>query len=487
MTDSLCMGCGVCEPVCPVRCIQIDEAAASGQLVPVVDQATCVEGCDLCLRVCPGESVNFVGLNQEFLGRQPERADVGVIERSCVGHASDERVRFESSSGGAATALLAYLLDQNLIDGAIVVRMSRERPHEAEVTVARTRDEILGSRGSKYCPAKSGIGLRAVMREPGRYAFVGVSCHIHGVRKFQQVFKKYRTRIVLTLGLFCGGGITMQGTRFLLSRLNVQPEELHELRLRGDGWPGKTTAICRDGRISELNKRAGARNLREAAEYNSWMHRYFFPPRCLTCTDLTAQLADISFGDPWLPRFTKTDRIGLSLIVARTAIGRRFLELAIRDAAIKIVDELTPQEVADSQEKLPVKVNTRPYRVAARLFGIRTPDYGPLYGDGRLAVTAVVGAIWEYARLGLGRHSRLWPALVFVERKSLERTLWIGKWRGRLRRMRGRLARVFGRTAGPFFHRNSVSLPPAGPTETQTRGTPAARTEPVVAQRAEGD
>ena len=30
----------------------------------------------------------------------------------------------------------------------------------------------------------------------------------------------------------------------------------------------------------------------EAAAYTSWMHRYFFPPRCLTCTDLTAQLAD---------------------------------------------------------------------------------------------------------------------------------------------------------------------------------------------------
>jgi hypothetical protein len=203
-----------------------------------------------------------------------------------------------------------------------------------------------------------------------------------------------------------------------------------------------------------LNKRAGARDLREAAEYNSWMHRYFFPPRCLTCTDLTAQLADISFGDPWLPRFTRTDSIGLSMIVARSAIGLRFLELAIRDRAIQVVDELSQQEIADSQEKLPHKVNTRPYRIAASWLRIKTPDYGSLYAGGKATPAMVLGAAWEYARLWLGRHPRLWPALVSLERMSLARVLWAGRWRGRLRRMRGRVTRLAGWSTG-FIRRGN--------------------------------
>ena len=59
-------------------------------------------------------------------------------------------------------ALLVYLLEQDIIDGAIVLRMDPERPAETEVVVARTRDEIVEAKGSKYCPGKSGVGLRAV-------------------------------------------------------------------------------------------------------------------------------------------------------------------------------------------------------------------------------------------------------------------------------------------------------------------------------------
>jgi coenzyme F420 hydrogenase subunit beta len=443
--DSLCMGCGVCEPVCPVRCIEISESPINGQLIPIVDQPACVSGCDICLRVCPGETVDFDQLNMEFLGKIPERNDVGVVERTFIGHASDERLRYESSSGGAATALLVYLLDNGYIDGAIVLRMNPQEPHVAEVTVARTREEILQSKGSKYCPAKSGIGLRAVMREPGRYAFVGVACHIHGVRKFQQVFKKYRSRIVITLGLFCGGGITMHGTRFLLNRLNVDSSELVSLQLRGNGWPGKTTAVCRDGRVAELNKRAGAKDLQEAAVYNSWMHRYFTPPRCLTCTDLTAQLADISFGDPWLARFVKTDKIGLSMMVVRSPIGARLLDLAIRDQAIRIVDEATVQEIADSQGKLSVKTHTRAFRIAASMLGIKTPDYKNLYNEGAATPVALVGALWAYIRLWLGRHRLFWSILVFAERLSLECQQRMALWRKLRRKIRTRGTNILAR------------------------------------------
>lgn len=435
VNSSLCMGCGVCEPVCPVRCIKIDESETTGQQIPIVDQSTCIAGCDVCLRVCPGEEVDFDLLNEKYIGKIPERKDIGHVKNTIVGHASDSKLRFSASSGGALTALLVYLLEKDFIDGAVVVRMNADHPHMTEVIIARTVEDLLASKGSKYCPASSGQGLRAIMREPGRYAFVGLSCHVHAARKFQEVFRKYSNRIVLNLGLFCGGGITFNGTRFLLEQLDVEEEELVQLTLRGDGWPGKTTAVKKDGTRCELNKRAGATTLHEAATYTSWMHRYFFPPRCLTCTDLTAQLADISFGDPWLDRFTKNDTQGLSMMVVRTTAGQRFLDLAIRDGAITAIDNATPQEVADSQKKLNKKIQTRPYRIAAKFLGIATPNYGELYNEGSSSPIAIASAIWDYTRLWLGRNHRLWKFLLLLEEVHQHRIVFQAKWRGRIIRL----------------------------------------------------
>ena len=439
---SLCMGCGVCEPVCPPKCIRIGESPKNKQLIPIVDHETCIAGCDVCLRVCPGGDVDFDHLNRQYLGSVADRTDIGLVDQVVIGHAADRELRYEASSGGAVTAFLVYLLENDYIDGAIVVRMKRDAPHATEVVVARNRAELLESKGSKYCPAASCVGIESVMRQPGRYAFVGLSCHVHGARKFQEVFKKYRDRIVITLGLFCGGGITGQGTEFVLSQMGVDQSDLDQLTIRGEGWPGKTVAIRKDGTRAELYKRAAARTTKEAAVYTSWMHRYFFPPRCLTCTDVTAQLADVSFGDPWLKRCMEIGEGGLSMIVTRSPVGTRLLQLAIRDGAITVVDDATPQEIADSQRKLARKTNTSPYRMAARLLGMKTPDYGDLYNEGRAGPLAIAVALWEYVRLHLGRYPILWRHLLRLELFSQRFAKLRGRWRGKMRRLPGKLLQL---------------------------------------------
>ena len=450
VNSNKCMGCSVCEPVCPVQCITIGKSDSGGLTIPVVDQPACVSGCDVCLRVCPGDEVDFVKLSEKYLGAEPERSDVGSVRSSPVGYAADASIRHAASSGGALTAFLIYLLQADYIDGAIVLRMDPERPFDTQVVVATTPAEIAEAKGSKYCPGKSGVGLRYVMRNPGRYAFVGLSCHNQGVRKFQEVFRKYRSRIVITLGLFCGGGITHHGTEFLLGHLGTPPDELSKLTLRGDGWPGKTTAVRKDGEIRTLHKRAAARSAKEAATYNSWMHRYFSPPRCLTCNDLTAQLADVSFGDPWLPRFTtqhmRDGEGGLTMMVTRSEIGERLLNLAIRDGAICTIDEVSPQEVADSQGKLKRKTRLRPYRLAAKLAGVQMPEYHGLYlNEGSSSPLAVLRAYWEYKRLQLAHRRALWPALLWLE-TFLERQRQLRqRWRGRIRRLPAKLRRLVGR------------------------------------------
>ncbi|MFO1096458.1 MAG: hypothetical protein U0992_24595 [Planctomycetaceae bacterium] len=81
-----------------------------------------------------------------------------------------------------------------------------------------------------------------------------------------------------------------------------------------------------------------------------------------------------------------------------------------------------------------MKIATRPYRKAARLLGIKTPNYGKLYESGSSGLPAVAGAAWEYSRLWLGRYPALWPWLVRLESGLQSSTEFLHRWRNRFRR-----------------------------------------------------
>ena len=137
---------------------------------------------------------------------------------------------------------------------------------------------------------------------------------------------------------------------------------------------------------------------------------------------------------------------GLSMMVARSEIGERLLNLAIRDGAICTIDEVSPQEVADSQGKLKKKTRLQPYRLAAKLAGVKMPEYHGLYlNEGSSSPLAVLRAYWEYKRLHLAHRRALWPALLWLE-TFLERQRQLRqRWRGRIRRLPAKLRRLVGR------------------------------------------
>ncbi|MFO1092539.1 MAG: hypothetical protein U0992_04385 [Planctomycetaceae bacterium] len=80
-----------------------------------------------------------------------------------------------------------------------------------------------------------------------------------------------------------------------------------------------------------------------------------------------------------------------------------------------------------------MKIATRPYRKAARLLGIKTPNYGKLYESGSSGLLAVVGAAWEYCGSGLTIPA-LWPWLVRLESGLQSSTEFLHRWRNRFRR-----------------------------------------------------
>jgi coenzyme F420 hydrogenase subunit beta len=164
--NGLCTRCGTCVGMCPKEAIELTLDHKNGTYVPVVNRNKC-NACGICYKVCPGHEVDFKRLNMEIFGKEPEEILLGNYTNCYLGYANDHNIRYNSASGGLVTALLIYALEQGLIDGALVTRMKRDSPLEPEPFIARTREEIISARGSKYCPAPANVALREILESNG--------------------------------------------------------------------------------------------------------------------------------------------------------------------------------------------------------------------------------------------------------------------------------------------------------------------------------
>jgi coenzyme F420 hydrogenase subunit beta len=230
--NGLCTGCGTCEALCPAEAIKLLIDKNKGVFIPQLVKDKCNK-CGICLKVCPGHEVDFKELNLEIFGKEPENLLIGNYINCYVGHTNDNNIRYNSSSGGLVTAILIFALEKGLIDGALVTRMRKDKPLEPEPFIARTREEVIEASKSKYCPVPANIALREIMEVEGKYAVVGLPCHIHGLRKAQRINKKLRERIVLHLGIFCNHAPNFWGTKLLLHRLKIKEDEVIKLDYRG--------------------------------------------------------------------------------------------------------------------------------------------------------------------------------------------------------------------------------------------------------------
>ncbi len=334
--NGLCTGCGTCVSACPKSSIEIIKDNIKGVYIPKVETELC-DGCGLCFRVCPGYSVDFRKLNIKIFDKQPENTLIGNYVTCYLGHATNYGIRYNSASGGLVTALLTFALEEGIIDGALVTKMNQHKPLEPEVFIARSKQDIISASGSKYCPVPLNVGLKNIFNEKGKFAIVGLPCHIHGVRKLELINKKLRNKIALYLGLFCSNSVTFLGTEYFLQKWGIKKEEVKKLSYRDKGWPGKMVVLLKNGTEKIIPRRYEKPSLRGALYFSSAFHYDFVPPRCLLCSDHTCELSDISFGDPWLPELIREEKIGKSLVISRNKIGEEILEKALLKGKIQLV------------------------------------------------------------------------------------------------------------------------------------------------------
>lgn len=367
--SDLCTGCGACKSICPNSAIDIVLDKKKGIYIPVVDNKKCID-CGLCFSTCPGHSVDFKTLNNSVFKKEPENKMIGNYVNCYMAHSEDRDIRYNSSSGGLVTSLLIFALEEKLIDGALITRMDQKNPLEPVVLIATNKEEIISASGSKYCPVPANIGIKKILKKEGKYAVVGLPCHIHGIRKFENINPELKNRIKYHFGLFCANTSTMSGTKYFLNQKKIDKEKIKDINYRGEGWPGKISVTLDDGtKKSFLRSSKSAKNNRLKS---SAFHYDFTPIRCLLCCDQTSELSDISFADPWLPEL-KDEKIGKSLIISRNKNGEELIEKAVKKNIISI-EKLPIDDVLRAQNySFKKRVYSRMYWL--KRFGRPVPKY----------------------------------------------------------------------------------------------------------------
>lgn len=369
--NGLCTGCGTCVAMCPTSAISLTMNLSKGVYEPEVQKQLC-NLCGMCTAICPGEELNFANLKQIAFKDTDERGEddllIGRYLSCYIGHAANIEIRQRSASGGLVTALLIRALKENLIDGALVTHMSLANPLVPEAFIARTPSEILSASRSKYCPVAANVALKEILEREGRYAVVGLPCHLHGLRKAEMVNAKLRQKIIYHFGIFCSHTVSLKGTEFLLRKLGIKDEsDLVSIAYRDRGWPGGFLVRLKDKseRFLHLN-----------SYWAPLFGRFFFTPmRCTLCPDGLADLADISFGDAWLPEFRR-ERDGESILLTRTKEGEELIDLTIKRGDVNLITVGAEKVLQSQRDQILFKKKNLPARIALlRFFRAKIPHF----------------------------------------------------------------------------------------------------------------
>jgi coenzyme F420 hydrogenase subunit beta len=312
----LCLSCGMCAATCPTTAIELIETP-DGRLTPLINKNIC-NNCGYCLSLCPGVSIHGI---EAFIAQQ------GSFDGPClealVGHAVDRGLRSRGQSGGVASAIAWKLLEVGQVDGVVIATLdwNGNRPRGRAV-IARNKEDLLASQGSKYCPMPLFEGLNSAMGPSEKLAVVGLPCHIHAIQNLKTLQPEIAEQIKITIGLFCDRTLTYAAIDYLLRRANLHDSEISSFTFRDKsrtGYPGDVSIIARNGRIKVLPSTERMR-----------IKDQFTPLRCRFCFDKLNMLSDITIGDPHGIGEADTFN-GDSVLLVRTPVGKDLITLCLEN------------------------------------------------------------------------------------------------------------------------------------------------------------
>lgn len=161
-----CCGCSACYSICPKNCIEM-KADEEGFLYPNVNKDLCIN-CGLCEKVCP-----IINKAEEKVFEQE-----GYLVQN-----KDGKIRKESTSGGAFSAIAKYILDRK----GVVFGVQYDENLNVGHSYVENESDLNLYRNSKYVQSKIGETFKQAknfLDEDRWVCFSGTACQIEGLKKY---------------------------------------------------------------------------------------------------------------------------------------------------------------------------------------------------------------------------------------------------------------------------------------------------------------
>ncbi|MCK4689872.1 MAG: Coenzyme F420 hydrogenase/dehydrogenase, beta subunit C-terminal domain, partial [Candidatus Marinimicrobia bacterium] len=315
----LCNKCGVCVSFCTANQIGAIEMCGCEENVPqYVDSDKCFR-CGICYLICPQTHE----LNEEVKDEFGWSSPIGIFRDICSAQATDGAIREVATDGGVVTALLSYMLENKIVDGAIVAKRTGLFTREPEIVT--TRDGLIQAAGSQFSelPHLEEMGKKystyvsviPVVRMFGpklstKLAVVGTPCQIKAIRKMQVLNILPSDVVFFTIGLFCMQCFTFDNflEKTFIKRDQINPEDILKINVKED-----FRLIMKSGRTIHIP----FEEIEDIAK-----------PACLACQEFANDFADISVGGIGSPD-------GYTTTMIRTTLGKRIFTDAVRRGYIK--------------------------------------------------------------------------------------------------------------------------------------------------------
>lgn len=315
-----CYGCEACVQACPQNCINL-EKDCEGFFYPSIQKDKCTN-CNYCHKVCPFENnIEKSYENQIVFG----------------GYIKDTKIRDQSTSGGAFSAIVDNWCDENyVIFGAATSGLNVYHDYIID------KKNLNVFRKSKYSQSKIGHSYEYVKQfliEGKKVVFSGTPCQIAGLNSFLKFFD---TTNLLTIEVLCEG----VPTPFFMEKYNKFMEKKYGSQIDNVDYrytdmksynpPGKgkwdfqvMLTTLKNGNQIKIDRWFNP-------FWDIWLNHLMSRPSCYYCYFTTKErVSDISLGDLWGVHLYCPELYGKnggsSLIICNTKKGKQALELSKTD------------------------------------------------------------------------------------------------------------------------------------------------------------
>lgn len=322
----LCTGCGVCtsESSGDYK-MQWNE---DGFIVP----KTLKEDCTEAIRVCPFNPSPEAEVQDEdvlaksfLLSADKFDVHIGRFKGTYIGY-SDE-FRTSSSSGGLATYVFQYLLQNKIVDHIYTVK---EVNGSYEYQLLSDIGDITQISKTRYIPVTLDQLFENIDSIRGTIAVSGVACFLKAIRLKQHYHPELKTKIPFLVGIICGGWKSRFFSDFLAQSAGVEGEYFRqEYRMKD------ATSLSSDYSFGAFDIENRFHQMKMRTVGDMWGTGLFKSKACEFCTDVLSELADISLGDAWLDKYRK-DGLGNSIVITRTSLADNIIQEGMENGKLSI-------------------------------------------------------------------------------------------------------------------------------------------------------